>query len=228
MHGTARLLELVLLGGKTAARISCDTALVPSPGRYLLAHESASGALLASALFLGGSTSGGFIAAPPIPSEWKPGSELNLRGPLGRGFALPAGARRVALVCIGSDPARLLPVAEAALRQNAAVTLVCDDPPDNMPLQLEIQPQRSLVEVAAWCDYAAYDVQQEALEDLLRQLNELGGATAVAVSQVLVLAPMPCGALAECGVCSIRTPDGYKLACLDGPVFDLGPLLGRR
>jgi hypothetical protein len=227
MRGTARVVELVLLGGNTAARIACEAALVPAPGRYVLAHEPASGALLASALFLCGSTSGGFIAAPPIPSTWRPGSELNLRGPLGRGFVLPAGARRVALVCMGSHPARLLPVAEAALRQNAAVTLVCDNPPDHLPLQLEIQPQRTLGEVTAWCDYAAYDVLQEAFVDLLRQLNELGGTAEVAVSQVLVLASMPCGGLAECGVCSIRTPDGYKLACLDGPVFDLGPLLRR-
>ena len=173
MNGTAKVEELVLLGGRSAARIVCDSSLIPTPGRYVLAHEPASAALLANALFLGGSCSGGFVAAPPIHSAWRPGAELNLRGPLGHGFTLPAHARHVALVCIGNDPARLLPVAELALSQNAAVALVCDDPPDHLPLQLEIQPERALPDVLGWCDYAAYDVEQSALGDLLRRLIQL-------------------------------------------------------
>jgi NAD(P)H-flavin reductase len=41
----------------------------------------------------------------------------------------------------------------------------------------------------------------------------------------LVVAPMPCGGLAECGVCAVTTRRGWKLACKDGPVFDLGELI---
>lgn len=40
-------------------------------------------------------------------------------------------------------------------------------------------------------------------------------------AQILVRVPMPCGALAECGVCAVRLRDGVALACDDGPVFDL-------
>jgi hypothetical protein len=228
MNGTARIDELVLLGGKTAARISCDPALVPSPGRYTLAREPATGALLASALFLGASHPGGFVAAPPVPPAWGPGSELNLRGPLGRGFTLPRKARRVALVaCTAAEPARLLPLAEIALCQESAVTLVCDDLPDQLPLQLEVQPGRALREVCSWCDYAAYDVELAALGDLIRRLNGFRDLAAASISEVLVRTPMPCGGLADCGVCTIRTPDGSRLACLDGPVFEVRLLLGK-
>jgi hypothetical protein len=227
MNGTARVEELVLVGGRGSARISCEPALVPAPGRYVLAHDPDSGALLASSLFLAASSSEGFIAAPPLPSAWRPGSELNLRGPLGKGFVLPPRARRVALVAgMGVDTARLLPVAEMALHQNAAVTLVCDDPPDQLPLQLEVQPERALAEVCAWCDYAAYDVERDALKDLMRRLDGIGD-TALADSEVLIRTAMPCGGLAECGVCTIRTRDGFRLACVDGPVLNLRLLLRR-
>jgi len=227
MYGTATVVELILLGGRHAARIACEPSLVPSPGRYVLAHEPASGALLASALFLGGSIADGFIAAAPIPTAWRPGSELNMRGPLGHGFTLPGVARRVALVCSGADPTRLLPVADAALRQGAAVTLVCDDPPDQLPLQLEIQPHSALEDVCAWCDYAAYDVERNALADLLRRLSDLGRAAGPTDSEVLVLTAMPCGGIAECGICSLGPMAGHQLACVDGPVFNLGLLLGK-
>ncbi len=150
----------------------------------MLAHEPASGALLASPIFLGGASTGGFIAAPSIPMVWMPGSELNLRGPLGHGFTVPNAARRVGLVCIGLNPARLLPLADLAFAQNAAVTLVCDNPPEQLPLQMEVQPERALREVLTWCDYAACDVERESLGDLLGRVSKL--AAFGAVSEVLV------------------------------------------
>jgi NAD(P)H-flavin reductase len=227
MNGTARVEALVLRGGHDTARLLCDPALIPSPGRYVRAHEAGSGALLASALFLAERASGGFIAAPPIPSAWRPGGELNMRGPLGRGFTLPPAARRVALCCIGVDAARLLPLVEMTLRQHAAVTLVCDNLPADLPLQLEVQPMQALSEVCAWSDYAAFDVERDALGDLLHRLDEFRRALTMAPAEVLARVPMPCGGSADCGVCSIRTPGGFKLACVDGPVFDLRLLLAR-
>jgi hypothetical protein len=32
--------------------------------------------------------------------------------------------------------------------------------------------------------------------------------------------------MGECGVCAVNLRKGYKLACKDGPVFDLRSLLG--
>lgn len=225
MNGTARVDALVLHAGRRAARLECDPALVPPPGRYILAHDGASAALLASPLFLAESTSHGFIAAPPIPQEWSPGSDLNVRGPLGRGFALPPQARRVALACMAADVARLLPLAAQALAQHAAVALVCDAPPEDLPVQLEVQPPQSLRDVWAWSDYAAFDADQEGLQELVNRLGTLRPVGA-GPSEILVRAPMPCGGLADCAVCSIRTPGGFRLVCIDGPVFDLELLLG--
>jgi NAD(P)H-flavin reductase len=38
------------------------------------------------------------------------------------------------------------------------------------------------------------------------------------------MAAMPCSGLADCGVCAVPARRGYKLACKDGPVFDLDEL----
>src|SRR5574340_282419 len=227
MHGTASIHALVMQGGHSTARILCDAALIPSPGRYVVAHEARSAAILATALFMAGDFPGGFLAAAPIPPEWRPGSQLHIRGPLGRGFVLPPEARRVALSAVGVDATRLLPLAEAAFRQNAAVALVSDDPPADLPLQLEAHPVEALGDVCSWSDYTAFDVQQEAVGDLVKRLNELRRTIALAPSEIRVRGPVPCGGLAECGVCSIRTSGGFQLACADGPVFDLQLLLGR-
>jgi dihydroorotate dehydrogenase electron transfer subunit len=40
-------------------------------------------------------------------------------------------------------------------------------------------------------------------------------------AQVLVGTPIPCGGIADCGVCAVNTKSSWMLACEDGPVFDL-------
>ena len=43
--------------------------------------------------------------------------------------------------------------------------------------------------------------------------------------EVLVVTPMPCGGRAQCGVCTVATAKGAKLACEEGPVFPLAEIL---
>ncbi len=78
--------ELMLADGLPTARIACAAGLVPAPGQYTLAHESTSRDPLAAALFATRIVDDGFICAPPVPQEWRPGSRLQMRGPLGVGF----------------------------------------------------------------------------------------------------------------------------------------------
>jgi dihydroorotate dehydrogenase electron transfer subunit len=36
---------------------------------------------------------------------------------------------------------------------------------------------------------------------------------------------MPCGGLGDCGVCALTSGRAWKLACQDGPVFDIHELI---
>jgi hypothetical protein len=221
-NGQGQLAEIYLDSG---GRLICPPECVPAPGQYLLAHAAASDSPLAAPIFFAKSSPDGFLIAPPLPSEWTPGSRLYLRGPLGHGFTLPTSAQHVALVAFDDSPARLRGLIPLALKQGASVTLICESVPEDLPEEVEVQPLRSLEEISHWADYIAFDVARESLSELL---EKFGGKNQLSVkfgAQVLVRAPMPCGALAECGVCALVVRRDWLMICKHGPVFELSELI---
>jgi NAD(P)H-flavin reductase len=212
-------IEEIYLDGRRAARLTCPPALVPAPGQYLLAWAPTDPhASLACPVYQAGTCSGGFYAAPALPATWQPGTQLSLRGPLGHGFNLPPAARRVALIAFGNTSARLLALLEPALAQKAALTLLTDAPLPGLPSAVEISPLAALPETLRWADYLALDLPTgpalDEYKSLLRSLHPGSG-------QVFIETPVPCGGLAECGVCAVNLGVGLRYACHDGPVFDL-------
>ena len=226
-------MEEIYLQERYAARISCPRSMIPSPGQYLLATCSSDPhAPLALPLFQAGLWRGGFFAAPPLPAGWLPGAQLKLRGPLGKGFLLPPNARRVALLAWRSPGACLLALLEPALKQNASVALLTDQPPGQLPSALEIQPLSALPETFPWADYLAVETGREQLPTLLPLLlpNYNKGyaqprrpQTPTGSAQILLHTAMPCGGIAACAVCAVTLPPvkNFQLACKDGPVFNL-------
>ena len=224
-QSTGELVEIYLENGLAGGRLLCPQNLIPEAGQYLLADDPASNVLVPVPVFNAGSTPGGFMIAPPIPRTWQPGMTLSLRGPLGHGFSLPGSARCVALVALGETSARLKPLLADALKQDASVVLVSDlDVPD-LPPEVEIQPLSTLAEVVQWADYLALDVLRESLPGLREMLGGSRRARVKLDAQTLVHTPMPCGGMGECGVCAVTTRRGWKMACKDGPVFDLNDLI---
>lgn len=210
---------------RAAARIICAPNQIPAPGQYLLAHEPASDSPLAAPVFCAARLTDGFLAAAPLPSAWTPGTTLSARGPLGRGFHLPANARRVLLAAhAGISPSMLLSLLTPAFAQGASVALTCDSPPEDLPAQLEIQPSSALADLCGWADYLALAVSRESLPGLVENSGAGNPLRAVREAQIFVAAPMPCGGVGQCGVCSVVSSRGFKLACEDGPVFALADL----
>ncbi len=220
-QGLGTLIELYL-GGKAAGRVRCDPGLVPAPGQYLLAQAvDRADAALAVPLFSAGACPGGFLAAPGLPGDWHPGTQLKMRGPLGKGFQLQVGARRVALVAYGGSAARLLGLVEPALAQGAAVTLLANTPPDGLPAAIEISPLAALPETLRWADSLLIDTPRALLPEVLKAL---AGESYTGDGQVLVETPLPCGGLAACAACAVGTGKDYLLACEEGPVVDVRKL----
>ncbi len=196
-------------------RLVCLSELIPAPGQYLLAHAFSSDDPLAAPVFFSDSAPNGFVAA--LGLSWLPGTQLNLRGPLGHGFTIPAAARKVALIAFDDSPERLRGLVPIAFKQGAEVVLISDVPAHDLPEAVEVQPLKALAEICQWADYVAFDVSRENLPGL-REKFKAGNQPR---AQVLVRAPMPCGAIAECGVCAVNIRNEWKLICKDGPVFDL-------
>jgi hypothetical protein len=224
-QATGELVEITLENELIGGRLLCLQNLVPAPGQYLLAHDPALDAPLAAPIFSAGAAPGGFLIAPPIPPGWRPGVSLSLYGPLGRGFSLPASARCVALVALGETIARLNPLLAAALEGGASIVLVSELILSGLPPEVEVQSVSALPEVAKWADYLAFDLPRESLPWLREMVGIDGKRRPEIKAEALVLTPMPCGGMAECGVCAITARRGWKMACKDGPVFDLNEII---
>ncbi|HET9908057.1 MAG TPA: hypothetical protein VFQ23_15505 [Anaerolineales bacterium] len=222
--GKGQVVELILQDGLRHARLNCPENLVPAPGQYLLVGHDPSDPLPVP-IFSTDSVPNGFIVAPPIPESWSPGRVVNLRGPLGKGFSLPSSAKRVALVAIDISPSRLSGLIRPALLQEASVVVVSDLSVLSLPDEVEIQPLSALNEVAKWADYIACDVAREGISPLRDRLIGEKPSKVSFRAQVLVRTPIPCGGLAECGVCAVTSRSGWGMACKDGPVFDWTELI---
>jgi dihydroorotate dehydrogenase electron transfer subunit len=214
--------------------VECPPGLAPGPGQYLLAHAVGSTDPLPTVLFPSGllPSSAGLEVAPPLPPSWSAGTRLAVRGPLGHGFSLPASTRQVALVAAAGAPYPLLPLAGAALVQGAAVALYARQVPAGLPPEVEVLPLESLADALGWADYMAIQMLPGNLTALRHRFGLAPHTPLPIPAQALVMVPMPCGGVGECGICAVATRHpgtpsgrgGWKLACKDGPVFSFNEL----
>lgn len=218
--GQGKIKEILLDG---SLQIECSADLIPSPGQYVLAHNPASDSPLPVSLFFMESSPYGFRCSSPAVNG-KPGDLINLRGPIGHRFQIPASAKKIALVAFENSVACLYGLIPLALQQNAEVALVCDSQNVNLPEVIEIQPIQSLLDVMNWADYVAIDIARENLNQLKEKLGEQYQLKNKFEAQILIHAPMPCGGIAECGVCALTLSHEWKMICKDGPVFKLSEI----
>jgi dihydroorotate dehydrogenase electron transfer subunit len=211
---------------QAGAWITCPQAAIPAPGQYMIGRAiDDREAMLGTALFTAGRDGDGFLAAAPIPSVWEPGARLELRSPTGRGLRLPGHTWRLALLALGETPARLLPFAAQALeRPETTVALFTDASLPWLPAALEVQPVHNVLEALAWADFLAVDIPLLSLTDLRSVLGLAAGERLTCPGELLVETPIPCGGLADCGACAVPGRRGWKLACKDGPVFDINEI----
>ena len=219
MHtGKGRIVEVILADGCRYVRLTCADNLIPNPGQYLLANDD-SNSPLSVPIFYTDLAPQGFIAT--AQEAWTPGQELFLRGPLGCGFTLPPSARKIGLVAFDDSPARLRGLIQPALKQNASVVLLFNGNVDDLPDDVEVQQLSMLEDILQWADYIAFDVERQNLRPLMERLETQNRLSFFREAQILIRAPMPCGGIADCGVCAVDTKSTWQMACKDGPVFDL-------
>ncbi|MFU8773299.1 MAG: hypothetical protein ACNA8H_12875 [Anaerolineales bacterium] len=208
--------------GQPGALLASPEKLIPAPGQYVLACDD--DCLLPHPLFSTAAAPQGFLAAPPIPAAWKAGTTLDLRGPLGRGFQLRENIRHLMLAALGNTVERILPLGILALKQEAAVTLFADPPLPSLPPEIEAYPTSLIPESLHWADFLVIDIPIERLPLWRQNFGISSDEPLPCAGQALVVSPMPCGGMAECGVCAIPFRRTWKTCCKDGPVFNLEDL----
>ncbi|MEJ2510114.1 MAG: hypothetical protein P8Y72_00815 [Anaerolineales bacterium] len=222
--GTATVLQIQQnIHGVRQAVINWPAGKTPLPGQYLQAFKLAEPeSPTAVSLFPGGLPEPGhpptrWTTACAVPASWNPSDRLLLRGPLGNGFNIPEGSIRVALAAFGDFTEYLLPIAGKVLAAGGEVALFTDGWFPHLPASIEVNPINGLEDGIRWADYLASCTTLQRVPETRSILRKMGAAPN---SEVLVLSPMPCGALAECGVCAIKSGDGkLRWLCEDGPVI---------
>jgi hypothetical protein len=126
------------------------------------------------------------------------------------------------LVALADTFSRLWPLLELSFTQNAEVAILAESIPENLSPAVEILPLSALSEAAAWADYLALGLPRSQLGRYLEKHRP--SLLSASMAELFIETPLPCGSLAECGVCSIPLRHGYALACKDGPVFPLSEL----
>lgn len=225
-HARGRVTEIRLEAGmQVEAFITCPPGMVPQPGQYVLASDPTDpDAALGTPLFTVEISVNGFWAAPPIPTRWRPGTELALTGPLGHGINLPRDILRLGLVSLGETVSRLMPLIHQPGNVHRNITLFTDLALPSLPSFVEAYPAAALAEMLDWPDHVVIDIPLERLVELRSLLKFRAEMPLSTPAQVLVTAPMPCAALGRCGACAVPAQRGWKLVCEDGPVFPLSVL----
>jgi dihydroorotate dehydrogenase electron transfer subunit len=169
-----------------------------------------------------------------------PGQHLRITGPLGRPVPLVRGARQLLLLGEGTATAPLVWLSDEESQRGRGVALILVPGADHStyPLGL-LRPEIEVVvaggdageaappltallpEYAVWADQILASGPQRLYADLRETLRPLPFRRPC---HVLLAPPMPCGT-GVCGGCPVTTRRrGMRLACRDGPVFELRDL----
>jgi hypothetical protein len=207
--------------GKPSARVVWEeNPRKVSPGQALLVYPPGSQMLAALCMPIQ-IRSDGLLLEPPEDETWSLGDRLEIWGPIGNSFNPPQGSRKWLLLAPVQHAGRLLPLVEAGLEKGASVALWSQLPPPQLPPAVELlaDPQ----EAQDWAEYIAVDLgESDRIEAGMTGLENLK-ATSASKVEVLLTPPMPCG-FGGCGLCAVKARRGWRLACMDGPVFDWNDL----
>lgn len=165
------------------------------------------------------------------------GSLLDVLGPMGHGWSIRPTVSNLLLVSEGMGIAGVTCLAQFALEQELAVTLVTAYeneqevyPPALLPPEVEyhivtkdgsIGQQGDLHSVlgtyVSWADAACLCVARETSAAIYSSFERV---RLKYFAQAALLHPLVCGN-GVCLTCSVETRSGTRLVCRDGPVFDL-------
>lgn len=172
------------------------------------------------------------------------GTVVDALGLFGKPFLLDSRTSSLLLVGAGPGLAPLLLLARDAARRGAAVTLLAAaaegllPPPFLLPPEVEYRslngPATGVLDLLVaegnvppllWADQLVAALPLSLVTPLADAVRGARYRWEAGFAQVLVERQIACG-YGACGSCAIETRKGWRLACSDGPAFDLRALLG--
>ena len=173
-------------------------------------------------------------------SQRKAKDTVDIFGPLGNGFSIAPGSNNLLLVAGGIGIAPLYFAARRAREQGCSITLLYGTANKNR-YTLNLPPEIKIVETTedgtvghqglvtdllpdftGWADQIFACGPMPMYRDMAHRKAELGLEGKPV--QIPLEVRMGCG-LGVCYGCTVKTKDGLKQVCKDGPVFNLDNIL---
>ena len=174
-------------------------------------------------------------------SQREKGETTDLLGPLGNGYSIHPGSRHLLLVAGGIGIAPLCFLAQEALAQGYSVTLLLGASTANQLYPGQLLPAEAelitatedgtagkkgmitdlLPDFVGWADQVFACGPASMYQAMAAQKQQLLKTKPV---QVSLEVRMGCGR-GVCYGCTIKTKNGLKQVCKDGPIFDLEDVL---
>jgi dihydroorotate dehydrogenase electron transfer subunit len=172
----------------------------------------------------------------------KIGESVDLLGPLGRGFPPPQPARSILLIGHGAKIGPLLGVLQQAVEAGLNIVLALEAaraadlyPVQTLPPTVELRIATldgslghrgsildHLGDLALWADRLYACGPLDFYRHLAHHLQEKRMMLTQGFAHALWLgAPINVCGMGICTLCGLSTAEGFKLACQDGPAFDL-------
>ncbi|MHB8087057.1 MAG: iron-sulfur cluster-binding protein [Anaerolineaceae bacterium] len=224
---SVKISGLEQVNGEVCVQLKTQPFLQPSAGQFFQAFAADSEDLLPTLLYPCRVSSTELLLCGDIPKSWTPGTDLHLRGPRGNGFHLPPMTRRLALTSLDQCNAnRLLALADTGLANRTEVSLFTNQHPSDLAPEIEVLPLEELTQAKDWADFLAAVLQPGQINAFRNCLKLIPGRKTPFTVEILLEISMICDESSACGVCSVYTNRGWRMACKDGPVFALDDLPG--
>ena len=169
-------------------------------------------------------------------AQCQAGNNIDLLGPLGNGYSIQPGSHNLLLLAGGIGIAPLCFLAENALQLGCSVKLLLGAktaiqlyPGHLLPAQAELVITTEdgtagrkgmitdfLPDFAGWADRVFACGPASMYQTMIAKKHQLKGKPV----QISLEMRMGCG-LGVCYGCTVKTKNGLKQVCKDGPVFDL-------
>jgi len=170
-------------------------------------------------------------------SQRKAGEEIDLFGPLGRGFSIMPASKNLLLGAGGIGIAPIAFLAQAAVKQKHSVKLLLGAATASQlyPTRL-LPPEIEIITTTEDSTAGEKGLLTDILPDHADRADQvfacgpmpmyraMAGKSYKKSVQVSLEMRMGCG-LGVCYGCTVRTKNGLKQVCKDGPVFELGDIV---
>ncbi|MGB1285861.1 MAG: hypothetical protein ACPG7F_04945 [Aggregatilineales bacterium] len=171
----------------------------------------------------------------PAHLVYEPGQLFSLMGPVGQPYRFRRNLRNVLLVAYNTEPTPLVIMAPLLKKNGINTTLVLlgiarEYDTAHLPAEIEIIRGDDKLEwdnkvmTLGWADQifvvVGHGDELQRFAEVAAMIRDKRHDVPAAVLFGVFQPILPCGTGA-CAACTVRTKDGLKLTCVDGPAFDL-------